>query len=85
MIIQMDSMIQEAKTVEDLKPLLLLMQKALNTLSDIKDKVKGNATYYDGGIVMMSNDGNYYKVTLEMSGTAAIIKTTQVGKDPAGA
>jgi hypothetical protein len=52
MIIQLESQIQQAQSVEDLKPLLILIVKSLNTIDDSKKKVRGDSVYYDGGIIM---------------------------------
>ena len=89
MIIQLDSMIEEAKSVDDLKPLLKLIVKALNTTSDAKTQVRGDSVYHDGGITLRCNDGNYWLMTLKLDGgspiNTAVAVFTKVGPNPTGA
>ena len=88
MIIQLDSMIQQAKTVEDLRPLLILIVKALNTMSDAKTQVRGDSVYHDGGLTLRCNDGNYYRMTIALNGGTPNVPEavfTKVGADPIGA
>jgi hypothetical protein len=74
MIIQLDSMIHEAKTIDDLKPLLLLIVKALNTMDDAKGKVKGDSIYFNGGIYLRGEDNAYHKISVGLSsGISALI------------
>jgi hypothetical protein len=84
-IIQIDAMIQQAKTVEDLKPLLSVMVKALNTMSDAKSQVTGDTIYKDGGIIMRCDDNSYHRLTLQLSSGVPALVITNVGQNPTGA
>lgn len=85
MIIQLESMIQQAKTVEDLKPLLSVMVKALNTMSDAKSQVRGDTVYHDGGIIFRCDDGSYKRLTMALSAGVPALVITNVGSNPTGA
>ena len=72
MIIELESAIQQAKSVDELKPLMRLMVKALNTLNDARSHVRGTLIFHDKGPVLRCDDGNYYlqpgKFTLVFTG-----------------
>ena len=84
MMIDLDSAIQSARNVEDLKPLLRLMAKALNTLNDARSEVRGDMVFHDGGPVLRGADGNYQRLSLTLSSGAPAISFTSVGHNPTG-
>lgn len=84
MMINLDREIQQAKTVEDLRPLLLILQSAVNTLNDARAQVRGDLVFHDKGMVMRCNDGKYYRVLLELSSGVPELTFTLIGTNPTG-
>jgi hypothetical protein len=84
MMIDLNSAIQSARNVEDLKPLMRLMVKAINTLNDARSEVRGDLVFHDGGPVLRGADGNYQRLTLTLSGSSPVVSFTSVGKNPTG-
>ena len=84
MMIELDSLITQAKDIEDLKPLLLVMMKALNRLDEARTQIRGDLMFHDSGPVLRCNDGKYYRLTLVLSGGVPVIQYTVVGTSPTG-
>lgn len=85
MIIQVDREIEQATTVDELRPILRLLVKALNTVSDAKTQFRGDLILRDGGLVMRGSDGQYYRLGWTVTAPETITaKYTLVGKNPTG-
>jgi len=84
MIINLDREIRQSDSLDDLKPILMVLVKALNTLSDAKGVVKGDMIFKDGKIVLRGNDGNYYRLGVDVSSGSPLVSYTLVGKNPTG-
>ena len=84
MMLNLDGAIQAARNVEDLKPLLLMILSAINTLNDARSQVRGDLVFHDKGMVMRCNDGKYYRVLLELSSGTPELTFTLIGTNPTG-
>ena len=84
MIIELESAIQQATSVDELKPLMRLMVKALNTLNDARSHVRGTLIFHDKGPVLRCDDGNYYLLTVKLSSGVPAIVLTSIGSNPTG-
>ena len=84
MMLNMDGAIRAAKDVEDLKPLIIMLQSAINTLNDARSQVRGDLVFHDKGMVMRCNDGKYYRVLLKLSSGTPELTFTLIGTNPTG-
>jgi len=84
MMINMASMIQQANTLEELKPILILLVKTVNTLHDAKNQIRGDTVYHDGGMILRCDGGNYHRVRLTLNNGVPSFEITDVGQNPTG-
>ena len=84
MIIQLDRELEQATTIEELRPILRVLIKALNTVGDAKGQIRGDLVFHDGGVVCRGSDGNYYRQTVGFVSGSPTTVYTFVGKNPTG-
>ena len=87
MIIQLDTMIEQAKDIDDVKVILRQIVNALNTLSDAKRIARQDLIFKDStkGPVWIGTDGHYYRGTISVSGGTTTLTLTDLGtNEPSG-
>lgn len=76
--------IEQIKDIEDVKAMLRLVFNAINQVEFSSKNISADLIFRDGGPVIRSNDGNYYRIGLSGGGGSVSVTSTLIGKNPKG-